>query len=239
MLITPLVVSPRRLPESVHGQETAKAKDIESTLENVLSQEEEEPIFAPEMGESQGNHARSKGEQGDRRTTVIRPNGNATERDKREKFSSEGRRRDSRPKLTTSYESLKDDRNDTDLQEAQQHNVDDDNGTQQETQKQRKNPAPDLRIPSPDNDHAANLPIYPRQSYTERHESRTENLSAFFSNSRGLQSPYDDTEVHKISSLLQRQYQVWSRVPRLYIVLRTIDSLELLDEFIDLRITDY
>jgi serine/threonine protein kinase len=53
------------------------------------------------------------------------------------------------------------------------------------------------------------------------------------------QSHYSDSDVMEISNLLKQTRGTWSRVPRLYIVLRIIGQLHRLDDFIDLGFTDY
>src|SRR5438552_11308657 len=53
------------------------------------------------------------------------------------------------------------------------------------------------------------------------------------------QAGYSDTHILEISSLLRNsEHPSWSQVPRIYVVLRTIGQLQLLDEFIDQGITD-
>lgn len=49
---------------------------------------------------------------------------------------------------------------------------------------------------------------------------------------------YSDSEIHQIASLLRRMQQPWRKVPRTYIVLRSLDRLDLLNEFIDIGFTD-
>ena len=50
---------------------------------------------------------------------------------------------------------------------------------------------------------------------------------------------YTDTEIQQIAELLRHIKITWSRVTRMYIVLRVINQLHLLDEFIDLGFTDH
>lgn len=64
-------------------------------------------------------------------------------------------------------------------------------------------------------------------------------LGAFFPGPNDRQFPYTDSEIYQISALLKQFNFSWSRVPRTYVVLRTIDCLHLLDEFIDFGFSDY
>lgn len=64
-------------------------------------------------------------------------------------------------------------------------------------------------------------------------------LGAFFPGPSDRQFPYTDSEIYQISALLEQFNISWSRVPRTYVVLRTIDCLHLLDEFIDFGFSDY
>ncbi|KAI9805620.1 MAG: hypothetical protein M1833_005112 [Piccolia ochrophora] len=50
---------------------------------------------------------------------------------------------------------------------------------------------------------------------------------------------YADTDIQRISELLGHIKESWSRVPRTYIVLRTIGQLHVLEDFIDLGFTDH
>jgi hypothetical protein len=77
---------------------------------------------------------------------------------------------------------------------------------------------------------------------TSRISYRTveQKLSDFFSTGEEKrQANYSDKEIQQISDLLGAVgRQQWSTVPRVYIVLRHINQLELLDMFIDQGITD-
>ena len=64
-------------------------------------------------------------------------------------------------------------------------------------------------------------------------------LHAFFPEGQDSQVIYTDSKICEISSLLQHSNPRWSKVPRTYIVLRTIGYLNFLDEFIDLGFSDY
>ncbi|KAF1999915.1 kinase-like protein [Amniculicola lignicola CBS 123094] len=64
-------------------------------------------------------------------------------------------------------------------------------------------------------------------------------LSSLFSARHGSQGLYTDAEITEISVLLNHSTQRWSKVPRTYIILRTIGHLNLLDELIDVGFSDY
>jgi TolA-binding protein len=64
-------------------------------------------------------------------------------------------------------------------------------------------------------------------------------LHSFFPEGQNSQILYSDSKVCEISTLLQHSNPRWSKVPRTYIVLRTIGYLNFLDEFIDLGFSDY
>ncbi|KAL4802046.1 kinase-like domain-containing protein, partial [Aspergillus unguis] len=64
-------------------------------------------------------------------------------------------------------------------------------------------------------------------------------LSTFFPDLGRSRLPFNDSEINRISTLLQQTNSSWSRVPRTYIVLRTIDCLDLLGRLIDLGFSDY
>ncbi|KAH6669245.1 kinase-like domain-containing protein [Halenospora varia] len=64
-----------------------------------------------------------------------------------------------------------------------------------------------------------------------------ERLGEFFA--EGRTGPFTDADLAQISFLLQNSnHPSYSRVPRLYTILRIIDQLEVLDEFLDHDITD-
>jgi serine/threonine protein kinase len=73
--------------------------------------------------------------------------------------------------------------------------------------------------------------------------SVTDKLSDYFrqsnEGSKDTNRTYSDTEVQQISRLLAQSNAAWSRVPRIYICLRLIDSLSQLDSLIDVGITDH
>ena len=69
-------------------------------------------------------------------------------------------------------------------------------------------------------------------------------LASFFSFLNGQKSiqelpVFKDSDIQKISMMLSHLDTGWARVPRIYIVLRSIGHLELLDTFINLGFTDY
>ncbi|KAI9761626.1 MAG: hypothetical protein M1840_001742 [Geoglossum simile] len=66
-----------------------------------------------------------------------------------------------------------------------------------------------------------------------------DHLAAFFPSGIGTRSPYTDSEILKISSLLKLSNVSWSKVPRTYIVLRTIGHSALLDDLIALGLSDH
>jgi hypothetical protein len=64
-------------------------------------------------------------------------------------------------------------------------------------------------------------------------------LSNFFPMGTKPQVQYTDSEIYKILLLLKLQYPRWSRVPRTYIILRTIGHLDLFDKFLDIGFSDH
>ena len=72
------------------------------------------------------------------------------------------------------------------------------------------------------------------------HRSAEQSLSKFFSSINvDTRKKYKDIELQEISGLLKDiGYESWSKVPRLYTLLRLIGQLQLLDSFIDRGITD-
>lgn len=73
--------------------------------------------------------------------------------------------------------------------------------------------------------------------------SPSDRLAAYFApphtGQQQLRKSYTDAEIQQISHLLDHHQPAWSRVPRTYIVLRTIGQLQLLNEFIELGFTDH
>jgi tetratricopeptide (TPR) repeat protein len=64
-------------------------------------------------------------------------------------------------------------------------------------------------------------------------------LSDFFADSGPRQTAYTDSEIQQVSRLLSQINLKWSKVPRTYMVLRTIGCLDVLDTFIDLGVSDH
>ncbi|OQE16198.1 hypothetical protein PENSTE_c025G04350 [Penicillium steckii] len=62
-----------------------------------------------------------------------------------------------------------------------------------------------------------------------------EQLDTFFSVSTEGRQSYNDSEISQIGRLLRQTHSAWSRVPRTYIILRTIDCLQHLDQIIELN----
>ncbi|KAF2183105.1 kinase-like protein [Zopfia rhizophila CBS 207.26] len=67
----------------------------------------------------------------------------------------------------------------------------------------------------------------------------TNRLSDFFPDGKESRAPYTDSEIYKLSSLLEYSNPRWSKVPRTYIILRTIGYLSYLDKLIDVGFSDY
>ncbi|KAI9862448.1 MAG: hypothetical protein M1813_004298 [Trichoglossum hirsutum] len=67
--------------------------------------------------------------------------------------------------------------------------------------------------------------------------SPNDRLAAFFP--AGIRPSYTDSEILDIASLLKLSDNAWSKVPRTYIVLRSIGRLDLLGEFIGLGFSDH
>ena len=64
-------------------------------------------------------------------------------------------------------------------------------------------------------------------------------LSDFFVEGKEGRAQYNDLEISQISLFLNHLNPQWSKVPRTYIILRTISCLNLLDDFIDLGFSDH
>jgi hypothetical protein len=64
-------------------------------------------------------------------------------------------------------------------------------------------------------------------------------LSDFFADGNQRQTAYTDSKIQQVSLLLSQVNLQWSKVPRTYMVLRTIGCLDLLDTFIDLGFSDH
>ncbi|CAI6337009.1 unnamed protein product [Periconia digitata] len=70
-------------------------------------------------------------------------------------------------------------------------------------------------------------------------QTPTGRLEDFFSKKRDKRDPYTDSEINNISSLLTLSSPQWGKVPRTYIVLRTIGHLNLLQDVINLGFSDF
>lgn len=69
--------------------------------------------------------------------------------------------------------------------------------------------------------------------------SVADRLSIHFSNTRDSRDPYTDADILEVSRLLKQLNSKWSKVPRTYIVLRSIGHLNFLDDLIDIDFSDY
>ncbi|MCJ1279363.1 hypothetical protein MMC21_007187 [Puttea exsequens] len=74
---------------------------------------------------------------------------------------------------------------------------------------------------------------------TTREKTALSSLSKFFVEGKEGRARYTDLEIGQTSLLLNHLNPQWSKVPRTYIILRTISCLDLLDKFIDLGFSDY
>ncbi|TVY12527.1 cAMP-dependent protein kinase type 2, partial [Lachnellula arida] len=72
-----------------------------------------------------------------------------------------------------------------------------------------------------------------------RAETVSSRLGDFFVERTEERTAYNDSEIQQVSHLLSQVNSRWSKVPRTYIILRTIDCLDLLNAFIDLGFSDY
>jgi hypothetical protein len=70
-------------------------------------------------------------------------------------------------------------------------------------------------------------------------ESLASKLSRHFTGRDSARGPYSDADIREISTLLKRHAPKWCKTPRIYIILRTIGSLDLLDRCIDVGFSDY
>ena len=67
----------------------------------------------------------------------------------------------------------------------------------------------------------------------------TDHLNNFFAAGSHSRGPYSDSDIFRISGLLKHLNPQWAKCPRIYIILRTIDCLNHLDDFIDLGFSDH
>tara|TARA_R110002003_G_scaffold40_5_gene2642 strand:+ start:20808 stop:22802 length:1995 start_codon:yes stop_codon:yes gene_type:complete len=86
-------------------------------------------------------------------------------------------------------------------------------------------------------DQTHNMQVHPTIVLTEHAVEKR--LASFFSDGQGRHTAYTDSEINQISSLLEHYNPRWSKVPRTYIVLRTIGYLHLLNDLIDAEFSDY
>ena len=82
----------------------------------------------------------------------------------------------------------------------------------------------------------AKAPAAPTNTLADIVSSR---LSDFFADGNQRRTAYTDSEIQQVSLLLGQVNPQWSKVPRTYMVLRTIGCLDLLDTFIDLGFSDH
>jgi hypothetical protein len=64
-------------------------------------------------------------------------------------------------------------------------------------------------------------------------------LNAYFPEGEDRKGAYTDADIYEIAMLLKYSNPRWSKVPRTYVVLRTIGSLDSLDHCIDVGFSDY
>jgi len=83
------------------------------------------------------------------------------------------------------------------------------------------------------------LAIAPAVSINTTATTVASRLSDYFVEGKDNRAQYTDSEICQISLLLKQSNPKWSKVPRTYIILRTIGCLNLLDTFIDLDFSDY
>jgi tetratricopeptide (TPR) repeat protein len=83
------------------------------------------------------------------------------------------------------------------------------------------------------------LAIAPPVSINTTAETVASRLGDYFVEGKGSRAQYTDSEICQISLLLKQSNPKWSKVPRTYIVLRTIGCLSFLGTFIDLDFSDY
>ena len=88
-------------------------------------------------------------------------------------------------------------------------------------------------------DHVDTPALSPPLSMNDTTQILTSRLSDFFPEGDESRAPYTDSEIYEISSLLKHSNPRWSKVPRAYIILRTVGCLNLLDEFIDVGFSDH
>ena len=83
------------------------------------------------------------------------------------------------------------------------------------------------------------LALSPPSPLKKTTNTPNDHLSHFFPAGSPSRAPYSDSDISRISTLLKHMNLRWAKVPRTYIVLRTIDCLDHLDNFIDLGFSDH
>jgi hypothetical protein len=64
-------------------------------------------------------------------------------------------------------------------------------------------------------------------------------LNSHFTGRENALRPYSDADIYEVSTLLKHHAPKWCKSPRTYIILRTIGSLDLLDQCIGVGLCDY
>ncbi|OCK80759.1 hypothetical protein K432DRAFT_392785 [Lepidopterella palustris CBS 459.81] len=70
-------------------------------------------------------------------------------------------------------------------------------------------------------------------------DTLNDRLSSFFLANRNPKLPYSDAEIMDISVLLKHSASGWSNVPRTYIILRTIGSLNIMESLLAIGFSDH
>jgi hypothetical protein len=76
-------------------------------------------------------------------------------------------------------------------------------------------------------------------NHSSQEQSLANRLKSYFAAEEVARTLYTDMEIRDISKILKHYTPRWRRVPRTYIVLRTIGSLDLLDDCINVGFSDY
>jgi serine/threonine protein kinase len=97
----------------------------------------------------------------------------------------------------------------------------------------RPSPSRQASSPKTSKKDASELPVIMHASNT------SDRLSSFFPGPACPAKAYTDLEILEISSALKTIDDAWSKVPRTYIVLRTMDRLDLLNDLISFGFSDY
>jgi hypothetical protein len=83
------------------------------------------------------------------------------------------------------------------------------------------------------------LALSPPSSLDKTRNTPNDHLSQFFPAGSPSRAPFSDSDISRVSMLLKHMNLRWAKCPRTYIVLRTIDCLDHLDDFIDLGFSDH